>query len=247
MTDSYDAELYELLHRGTPGDIGAYAERLEGMSSVLELGCGYGRMLLGLRQRLPGVELAGLDIHVGLLERARRQLPGLLLRHADMRSFKLDRSFDAIIIPYSGLWCLETEADLQDCLHRVHEHLQPGGRLIFDAYAAEAVEKEILTAPVEREFVAEVHTSACGYRVFESSHWVPGEKSIEVSYVYENMTEGLESKVGCIKHFYHGPLMLLSLMREVGFHKCRLEDGFSGEPFHTESPHLLGWAVRPSV
>ena len=48
---SYDAELYELLHSGTPGDLAFYRKWCRGADNVLELGCGYGRVLCALSPR----------------------------------------------------------------------------------------------------------------------------------------------------------------------------------------------------
>jgi SAM-dependent methyltransferase len=44
--------------------------------SVLEVGCGYGKQLRALRERLPGVPLVGLDFSPTQLRRARRYLEG---------------------------------------------------------------------------------------------------------------------------------------------------------------------------
>ena len=53
------AELYALTHRGTAGDVGFYRRACAGASSVLELGCGSGRLLKRLAR--PGRQLVGLD------------------------------------------------------------------------------------------------------------------------------------------------------------------------------------------
>lgn len=45
-------------------------------ASVLEIGCGYGKQLRALRDRLPGVPLVGLDFSPTQLGRARRYLAG---------------------------------------------------------------------------------------------------------------------------------------------------------------------------
>ncbi len=66
---AYDPALYELTHRGNPGDVEFYARACEGARSVLELGTGYGRIALGLAAA--GHEVVGLELDAGLLELAR--------------------------------------------------------------------------------------------------------------------------------------------------------------------------------
>jgi tRNA G46 methylase TrmB len=53
LTPALAAELYRLTHRGNPGDVGFYRKLCSGVQSVLELGCGYGRLLAALAQPQP--------------------------------------------------------------------------------------------------------------------------------------------------------------------------------------------------
>ena len=41
----YDRRLYASVHRGNPGDVGFYERLCAEARTVLELGCGYGRVL----------------------------------------------------------------------------------------------------------------------------------------------------------------------------------------------------------
>src|SRR6188768_1681102 len=119
----YDAELYGLVHRGTPGDLAFYARVCAGARAVLELGCGYGRLL----PALAGVvhSYVGLDCDAGLLRLARRERAAL------------HEPFDRILIPHSGVFCLQSDADVLDCLRCVRAHLRDDGELVLDSYAAD--------------------------------------------------------------------------------------------------------------
>src|SRR5688572_33036529 len=105
----YDPALYALVHRGNPGDRAFYELATAGAGSVLELGCGYGRLLPVLTQG--GARYLGIDLDPGLLalaRKARRALPEaqrarVTLRAEDMRSFRGAARFDRIVIPHSGL------------------------------------------------------------------------------------------------------------------------------------------------
>ncbi|MEZ4265484.1 MAG: class I SAM-dependent methyltransferase [Myxococcota bacterium] len=62
------ARVYDLLHRGTPGDIAFYRHVCAGAASVLELGCGSGRVLVELARA--GLTMTGLDHDPAKLARA---------------------------------------------------------------------------------------------------------------------------------------------------------------------------------
>lgn len=243
---SYDPRLYELLHRGTPKDVDTYAERLEGARRVLELGCGFGRVLEALAGRRPELELVGIDNHSGLLERARARVPpSVRLLDADMRSFQLDGLFDAVIAPYSTLWCLQSEADFAACLERVFAHLAPGGRFFFDAYAADrfgAFDPEDEDEGLE--LVAEVEEDGEAYRIFEQAKWLPGESGFSVTYHYEPIGGG-PTRYGHIHHRYRTSDELIAALGQAGFVNVQLECGFEGLPFDVEDEHLFGHAARP--
>ena len=64
------AELYARLHRGNPGDLDFYRRACAGASSVLELGCGHGRVLRAIAT--PETHLVGVDLDPELLALARR-------------------------------------------------------------------------------------------------------------------------------------------------------------------------------
>ena len=109
-------------------------EARRGGGSVLELGCGSGRLTVGLARA--GVELVGLDLSEMMLEaaRAKAAAAGVAIRfvQGDMRSFEMEERFSAILIPGNSLLHMLTIADLQRCLSCVRRHLAPGGRLVFD-------------------------------------------------------------------------------------------------------------------
>ena len=136
----FDPELYNLVHMGNPGDLPFYINVLRNTPSVLELGCGSGRIATALAQQ--GCRVTAVDRHPGMLailaDRARAQAFGieknLTTLCADMREFKLQKAFPAVIIPYNALLCLLTEEAVLDCLKQVALHLTSTGQLIFDIY-----------------------------------------------------------------------------------------------------------------
>jgi SAM-dependent methyltransferase len=98
-----------------------------GCRSVLEPGCGSGRMVEELAGR--GLDVVGLDLSPAMVEAARRRLERAGLRAeivvADMRDFDHGRLFDGAVCPINMFGHLRA-AELQghfDCMAR---HLRPG-------------------------------------------------------------------------------------------------------------------------
>lgn len=98
---------------------------------VMDLGCGTGAALRGLRKRYPRARLLGLDISRGMLQQARRGLPWLrrpTLLCADMERLPLrDASVDLV---FSSL-TLQWSNDPEQVFREVRRVLRPGGVFLF--------------------------------------------------------------------------------------------------------------------
>jgi SAM-dependent methyltransferase len=134
-SDGYSAyaAFYDELH----GDRAARIARVQAIldahapaaRSVLELACGTGSILAGLR---PRYEKAGLDGSAAMLRIARARLPGSLLVRADMAGFKLPRTFDAIFCTFNSLDHLPNLAAWARTFAAARAHLNRGGLFFFD-------------------------------------------------------------------------------------------------------------------
>jgi SAM-dependent methyltransferase len=101
-------------------------ERL-GPVSVLDAGCGTGRVAIELAAR--GIEVAGVDVDASMLERAREKAPHLPWIHADLVGVDLGRTFDVVVMAGNVMIFLApgTEAQVVANLAR---HVAPGGSLV---------------------------------------------------------------------------------------------------------------------
>jgi len=102
---------------------------------VLEVACGSGRVLLPLARA--GFDVVGVDVSPHMLELARAKLEAETnaraeLRQADMRDFRLERTFDLAVVAVRSFAYLTERADQQRCLESVARHLRPGGVLAID-------------------------------------------------------------------------------------------------------------------
>jgi 2-polyprenyl-3-methyl-5-hydroxy-6-metoxy-1,4-benzoquinol methylase len=95
--------------------------------SVLDAGCGMGRVAIELHQR--GYDVEGVDLDADLLEYARRDAPHLAWHHADLAALSLERRFALVAMPGNVmLFCrVEDRCPIIACLAG---HLEPGGLLV---------------------------------------------------------------------------------------------------------------------
>ena len=144
-TDVYEgfvAEFYDYvgLHETRP-DTAFYVETARSWGGpVLELGCGTGRILLPTARE--GIEITGVDGSEPMLERLRDRLAEepedvrgrIQVVMGDLRSFEAPGTFRLITCPFRPLQHLHDVDGQVAFMNRVHDHLAPGGRFVFDVF-----------------------------------------------------------------------------------------------------------------
>jgi 2-polyprenyl-6-hydroxyphenyl methylase/3-demethylubiquinone-9 3-methyltransferase len=132
---------YELatpsVRRYLDGEIGHVRARIRPGDRVLELGCGYGRVL---REIAPGARISvGIDISDDSLRLARAYLGGLagtaLARMDAVRLGCAPASFDMVVCVQNGISAFH--ADPRTVLEQAVAVTRPGGIVLFSSYAAE--------------------------------------------------------------------------------------------------------------
>jgi SAM-dependent methyltransferase len=123
-----------------PDDIPFYLALIPSSNaSVLELGCGTGRVTLPLSQRCGYVH--GLDISPAMLSICQKKLAEAnippskaCVELADITRFALERTFDLIIAPFRVFQNLETDAEVTGLFDCIHAHLAPRGTCILNVF-----------------------------------------------------------------------------------------------------------------
>jgi SAM-dependent methyltransferase len=125
--DAYDRRFQQLAASGV--DVHGEAAFVASLqpSSVLDAGCGTGRVAAELARR--GIEAVGVDIDEAMLEVARRKAPAVPWVRADLSTLALGRRFDLVVMAGNVLLFVApgTEADI---VKRARSHLVQGGRLV---------------------------------------------------------------------------------------------------------------------
>ncbi len=99
---------------------------LEGDETVLDAGCGSGRVTQALIERLPDGHVIAVDASQSMVDAARERLPQADVRVADLLELRLDEPVDAILSTATFHWI----ADHERLFTRLHAALRPGGRLV---------------------------------------------------------------------------------------------------------------------
>lgn len=118
---------------------------------ALELGCGDGAPLLGLREH--GLDVEGLDSSADMLERchAAAAARGLevTLHHQSMESMELSRTYRAIFLAGPTFNLLQDDEAALRSLHRIREHLMPDGTALIPLFVPEPYPPEAIGAARE--------------------------------------------------------------------------------------------------
>jgi SAM-dependent methyltransferase len=249
--DQLAAELYDYTVQDWPGEIAFYSGLASSASTILEVGCGTGRVSLQLaRQQLDAV---GLDNSSQMLEIAQRKsdaLTNVRWVAADMRSFDLDQKFDLVIIPGHSFQFMLSIADQLSCLCSIRRHLAKDGTLVVHVNnddlnwlaAAAADQEQTFDPPVE------VHLpDARSFRI--SKHW-SYDAATQTASATTRFDE-IDSEGSVVSSCYRGPVPLHCFFRfelEHLFQRARFEvealyGDFSPSGFTSHSQEMI-WLAK---
>jgi SAM-dependent methyltransferase len=125
--DDYQARFDRLADAGTDVHGEASFVARFGPATVLDAGCGTGRVAIELVRR--GLDVVGVDVDASMLTTARSRAPELEWVEADLTTFDLGRTFDVVVL--AGNVPLFTPAGTQALLaERCAAHVAEGGHLI---------------------------------------------------------------------------------------------------------------------
>jgi SAM-dependent methyltransferase len=109
------------------------------VKTILDLGCGTGNHLLPLLQK--GFKVTGVDRSRAMLTRLLEKAngAGVSVAQGDIRSIRLKKKFDAVLMMFAVLGYQIELADVLAALRTAREHLKPQGLLLFDVWYGPAV------------------------------------------------------------------------------------------------------------
>ncbi|MCA1740774.1 MAG: class I SAM-dependent methyltransferase [Actinobacteria bacterium] len=234
------ADLYDLEY-GHGHDLpfwNALVEREGG--PVVEWGAGTGRLAVPLAGA--GFDVTAVEISQNMLEKGRKKSATVRWVQGDMRSAKLERRYELAVCTFNSFLCLLSMHDALSFLRNVREHLQPGGLLGIEvsAFAPE----ELCDAPgspaLRHDFTRELRQRTL--ERFSVSRYDAASQLLQMRLFYE-MYDPSGNLVNRRAHELTiriiGRDELELMLRLAGFEVEAAYGGFEGEPFTTESDHLI--------
>lgn len=247
------AKYYDLVHASLKDDIPlvlTLAGQVRG--SILELGCGTGRLLLPLARQ--GHRVIGLDNSPAMLAIARNRLAaepkairdGVTLIESDMVEFDLGEQVGLAIIPYNTLLHLEPAA-MQQTLKTIGRHMDDNGRLFIDVVnpmlAAQTPDDRLLT--LER-VMTDPETGETVVQM--ASSWVNlQQQRLHIIWLFDvNPPQGGAVHRTVVEADYHYiyPHEVELMLKAAGFRMSKTYGSYDGRPFDEESERLLVLASK---
>jgi SAM-dependent methyltransferase len=136
LSDDRYSRFYAMEMAAFHDDLPFYQQRIKPSDSVLELGCGAGRLCRQLT--VIGARFTGIDRSLPMLRIARQKSGSdisYLCMDMTMLAFcPLHRQFDAAIIPYNTLNLLTTGERIKKSLQEIQTILKKNGRLLLQIF-----------------------------------------------------------------------------------------------------------------
>jgi SAM-dependent methyltransferase len=243
------AQYYDQYFTGVDGDLDFYLLAAEQAGSpILELGCGSGRILIPIAET--GKAVVGIERSAQMLRLLRPKLAGLEssrrgIAHAirgDMRNFHLRERFALVLAPYRAFQHLLTDADQRRCLHRIREHLSPGGALVFDTFDPSSLAEQPEPLLDTRFEIARGLTVEVRY----TRHVDADTRLLRQQLIFDERDENgrlLRSRTTGLSLRCCSRAHTETVLRTSGFEVAALYGGFRGEPV-VQGGNLVWVAVR---
>jgi len=207
--------------------------------TILDLGCGTGRHAAILAER--GYQVVGVDRSTPMIHAARRRAQispaasRMEFHVADLRGFRIERKFDAILMMFAVLSYQVDDDDLRQALHVVRAHLQTGGLYLFDCWYGPAVthlrpERRTKRCTESTQQVVRTSTSTLD----------AARQRVVVRFDVEHLVDGVESRTSethVLRYFFARDLELL--LNEAGLSLLKL----GAMPDITRTPDETTWNV----
>jgi SAM-dependent methyltransferase len=220
------------------------AEREPG--PVVEWGAGTGRISAPLAH--VGHDVTAVELSEAMAARGRDK-GGAEWITGDMRNAAPGREFGLAICAFNSFLCLTSQEDALSFLDNAASHLLPGGLLGIEVSAFRP--EELAVPPggptLQHDLTRELPHGGTLER-FSVSHYDAAEQILSMRLFYElyDRTNVMyERRSGTLEIRPTTRDELTLMLRLAGFAVEEVYGGFDGEPFTTESDHLIVLARKP--
>ena len=203
-------------------------------SSVLDLGCGTGRLstvLMSDKRSVVGVDPAGAMLNI-----ARAKTDRVKWMEADARELRLHRRFDLVLLTGHAFQVFLNEADQRAVLNTIAKHLAPNGRFIFDS--RNPVAKEWLEWGPEESRRKLLHPRYGEIEAWNTVHQDPATENVTYHSHYRVSATGqLFSAESRIR--FTAKAQLATMIAECGLAVDQWLGDWDGNNFTPDSPEII--------
>lgn len=207
--------------------------------SVLEAGVGTGRIFAPALAA--GADIYGIDLSENMLNNLKSKIPETghyRVSLGDIRNFSLDKKFQLITSPFRVFQHFLKIDDQLNALNTLYNHLEPGGRLIFDVFNPDL---KRITHPVENilEFDGEYKPGRELQRFFSVSYDNANQiMNLSFRFVWdEDGTEKTDTFSTPLRYYFRYELE--NLIGRTEFELEKIYGGFNREEISGKSSELI--------
>jgi len=235
-----DPDIYDLENKDFEPDgpfFLDYAKKLGG--SVLDLGCGTGRVTIPLAEN--DIDITGLDVVPGMIERAKQKAGELAVQWItqDVRSFRIEQTFRLIFETGCVFQHLLTRIDQEAFLKGVSEHLEDDGLFILNLLFPQA--SMLASVETEEEWFSYEKLNGREIRVSGTENYDPVRQvKLETAYrrwLDDNGNEILSAAPLSLRYVF--PQELEALLHYNGFRIIEQYGDWKANPLTEKSRNII--------
>jgi SAM-dependent methyltransferase len=222
-------------------DIPFYLDRIPSInSSVLELGCGTGRVLTQLANHCGsyhGMDNSEAMIHIchEKIQNTGIDIEKIITHTGGITNFHLDYTYDLIIAPYRVIQNLETDDQVTGIFNCIRNHLNQNGTCILNVFNPWPIDRIKESWGKKTEAFGWKKPYRNGYVTcherrehFDSQRLILYPEFIYRYYIEDELIEMVNQKI-CMRFYY--PDQFINLIKEKGFSIINCWGGYEGEPY----------------
>jgi SAM-dependent methyltransferase len=175
--------------------------------TVLNLGCGTGKHDNLLAEK--GYEMTGVDFSTDMLDIARDNYPNIDFHEGDIRTLKLNKTFDVVLSLFHVISYQTLNKDIYDAFLTAKQHLKVGGIFIFDFWYGPSVIAEM---PSKR--TKEVEDEKLKIVRYTTPEIFPNENRVDVHFDVE-ITNKQTEEVTKLKELHQMRYLFLPELRQL--------------------------------
>lgn len=195
------------------------------VKTVLDVGCGTGIYLVGLKKK--GFYVEGLDLSESMLKEVRKKDSKIKLYNQDMSSFKISKKYDSILCLSSTLTSLPNFGLIKKTLKNIFNHLTSEGIFILDLpnHSVEITKYN----NVKKQISGKIPKGRANFTFFSTKN---GNKWKQV-WSGEIIRDGKKIKFKELwEELIYSPEELENFLKKVGFKTLKAYGSLDGEKFH---------------